>query len=656
MINECQCIACASPTPKLLVNYDPSIRWIVYDNNDLINIAVYTSLLSVSQTKSESTEVDGELKQLSQGISFRDLTNPSTSQQRQPLTNALCEIEEEGKLPTTPPLPVAGQCSHRLQFKMASTSPTTGTLGVAVGRRSLSHCRSVSQKWLERCKPDLSKFEADPLEPSCGEEESDSGGETDKMEEEEAEVMEESGENGGDEGEVESLGEAEEEVWQQQEKGEEFEAWQKEEHEMKPQQAKLNICDHDDDNKDHCSSPHELTLNPLSRYEGLEVEESSWGDNSDASSNDDSSSGDDPLINACLGEQFEKKWGELSNSVKTLSPLKLLPTRSPHKSSNIKTSKKNFILAPRSTRHLVSVGKICTDNSSSKTPFHENSQIEEEVLTEGGTGLLHLRDSLTLLELYGSKDLSTTVQANTQSLVSLLLNRSELTNGCPSKDQRKVDSGKRSNKWKLLPSARARNFVNVVPSSILKQTSDGSSSQNPPSVSDLPQTSRSVLPPPPQLINSTQLVKDAHCQPTNSKTSVALTPPSASANISSSLDSGVRESVDEGDRSGHPAKAVDLDIESDLGLLSRDPCVVRNTESSVVGRRRSLRRGRGQVHSAAAVLSEVELKDGEKTRAMDTHGDPASGSVNHSGSSSKSNCPAVQVEERMTTNMEGQTR
>ena len=116
-------------------------------------------------------------------------------------------------------------------------------------------------------------------------------------------------------------------------------------------------------------------------------------------------------------------------------------------------------------------------------------------------------------------------------------------------------------------------------------------------------------------------------------------------------------SVGEGDKSGCPAKAVDLDIESDLGLLSRDPFVAKGTGSSVgTRRRRSLRRGRGQVHSTAAVISEVELKDGKKTREMDTHGEPASGSVNHSGRSFESDCQAVQSEERMTTDMESRTR
>ena len=48
----------------------------------------------------------------------------------------------------------------------------------------------------------------------------------------------------------------------------------------------------------------------------------SWDDNDEGSSYDDSSSEEN---NSCVGEQFESKWEELSNSVTTLSPLKQLP-------------------------------------------------------------------------------------------------------------------------------------------------------------------------------------------------------------------------------------------------------------------------------------------------------------------------------------------
>ena len=134
-----------------------------------------------------------------------------------------------------------------------------------------------------------------------------------------------------------------------------------------------------------------------------------------------------------------------------------------------------------------------------------------------------------------------------------------------------------------------------------------------------------------------------------------MTSPSASASNSTLLDSSVCGSV-EGDKSRHTTKTVDLEIESDLGLLSRDPCVARDTGLSIATRRRSLRRGQDQIHSTAAVISVVELKDGEKTREMDTHSEPAGGSINHSGSSFERDYQAVESEEKVASKMASHSR
>ena len=158
-------------------------------------------------------ELTAELEQLSQGVHFKDLTKPSTSQHQEhpPLLNSLTHDEETAASVT--PVPMAGQCSNRLHFNMASGSPmkskTQGGAPMCSGR--LKHCRNVSQKWLERCKPDLAEFELPSEGLSDGE-----GGEIERGSGEESE------------GEIEDVDELEdsdglyeEDLWEEEEEGEE---------------------------------------------------------------------------------------------------------------------------------------------------------------------------------------------------------------------------------------------------------------------------------------------------------------------------------------------------------------------------------------------------------------------------------------------------
>ena len=59
---------------------------------------------------------------------------------------------------------MVGQCFNRLHFKVASRSPIKSKIRVGTqirGGGRLKHCCNVSQKWLERCKPDLVEFDSE---------------------------------------------------------------------------------------------------------------------------------------------------------------------------------------------------------------------------------------------------------------------------------------------------------------------------------------------------------------------------------------------------------------------------------------------------------------------------------------------------------------
>ena len=72
---------------------------------------------------------------------------------------------------------------------MAANSPTK-TLGGGASTR-LRHSRTVSQKWLERCKPDLTEFEAAAEEVSDGKGGNMPGEDEEEIEEEDDEDDEE---------------------------------------------------------------------------------------------------------------------------------------------------------------------------------------------------------------------------------------------------------------------------------------------------------------------------------------------------------------------------------------------------------------------------------------------------------------------------------
>ena len=84
-----------------------------------------------------------ELEQLSQGVHFKDLT---TSGDQHPLVlPQLNYLTEEDNKPAAF-VPVAGQCSNRLHFKMASRSPIKSKTRVGAqvcGGGRLKHCHSA---------------------------------------------------------------------------------------------------------------------------------------------------------------------------------------------------------------------------------------------------------------------------------------------------------------------------------------------------------------------------------------------------------------------------------------------------------------------------------------------------------------------------------
>ena len=212
------------------------------------------------------------------------------------------------------------------------------------GGGRLKHCRNVSQKWLERCKPDLAEFDSElpSVKLSVSEREVERSSEEEESEGE----IEEDGEL------EESNGLCEEDLWEEEGEGEEQGV------ELQAFDLEENI--HDNQGEElHSSLLCNNDLNRVVGHSNLDLDDQqrgySWDDNDEGSSHDDSSSEDDPVINSIFGEQFDTKWEELSNSVTTLSPLKQLPTvkstsfLSQITTSSSQSSKKRLILTPRIT-------------------------------------------------------------------------------------------------------------------------------------------------------------------------------------------------------------------------------------------------------------------------------------------------------------------
>ena len=172
-------------------------------------------------------DLRAELEELSQGVHFKDLTISSSRQEEQCppqlLNNSLTQEQRDENVGPATFVPMAGQCSNRLHSNMTSRSPTKATAQAHVGGASvyggggarLKHYRSVSQKWLERCKPDLAEFDSEPpptgsvrVPDSEGEIEGGSG-----EEESEGEIEEDSDFEDSD-------GICEEDLWEEEEEEE----------------------------------------------------------------------------------------------------------------------------------------------------------------------------------------------------------------------------------------------------------------------------------------------------------------------------------------------------------------------------------------------------------------------------------------------------
>ena len=338
-------------------------------------------------------------------------------------------------------------------------------------------------------------------------------------------------------------------------------------------------------------------LSTFSEHNGFDKSRGfSWDDNDEVNSDSDSSSEGDPVVNSCIDHQFEKKWVELSNSVKTLSPLKQLPTlpsKNPSSTPFSKSSKKKLVLAPRTETPL---GGDTSSSSCSASSEGGRSSSEK-------TGMSHLRDGMTLLELYSCKNEQAATQTGTQSLVHKLSNSADSATSCRS-NRRHGDKG--TSLWKLLPSERAKNFVDT------DTLSSSSAQTNPDTLNSLNHSSP---------VNSSRM--SASCElllPSSSQVHDSipngeeLYPPSLKSNVVSDL---VTATLDSDDALHTKQMSRDSDrtmnLQSDMDLLSQDSHVTHANRSSVATKGRSLRGVRGKVHSAAAVISEVEVVEKEQT-------------------------------------------
>jgi hypothetical protein len=545
-----------------------------------------------------------ELEQLSQGVHFKDLTISSQDHHTTPLLNSITQEEESEEISKRASfVPMAGQCSNRLHFNMASRSPvktskmTNG--GAPVSGGGARHCRTVSQKWLERCKPDLADFDSEPATTDSVRL-SDSEGEGHSGEDEsEGEIEEDSDLEDSD-------GLCEEDLWEEEEEGEEKG--------VEPETFDLEECIHDNHQEGEEFQSPRLCDDDLNRVIGrsdLDLDDErqgySWDDNDEESSHDDSSGEDDPVINSRLSEKFDTKWEELSNSVTTLSPLKQLPvtnsssTSLPQITTSSHTSKKRLILTPRiiptSSQSSTRTAQRPTSNACATQPSTTDDTKR--------TGFSHPRDGMSLLELYGSKSQPVAAQdkATTPSLVQQLSLSAESANQRPSSHVGRNNSDKKTSLWTLERSDHARDFVNVDSNASL------GCDTIPRKIAsiDLPPHQSEAKPPPPT-------PRDSPNSSSNRGETRLAAPGSRADSILASLDW-------EMDTSQRTDSSITI---SDIDLLSQEePCVLRSRgdyHSSAVSRGLRRRGREKKVHSTAAIISEVEqLEYSEEVADTPTH-------------------------------------
>jgi hypothetical protein len=558
-------------------------------------------------------DLTAELEQLKRGIHFKDLTISSQDHHPPPLLHSITQEKEEREEVSERAsfIPMAGQCSNRLHFNMASRSPTKTSktnVGAPVSVGGARHCRTVSQKWLERCKPDLAEFDSEPATTDSVRR-SDSEGEMEEEDESEGEIKEVSDLEDSD-------GLCEDDLWEEREE-------EGEEKGVEPETFDLEECIHDNHQEGEEFQSPRLYDDDLNRVVGrsdLDLDDErqgySWDDNDEGSSHDDSSGEDDPVINSRLSEKFNTKWKELSNSVTTLSPLKQPPlvksssTSLPQITTSSQTSKKRLILTPR----LIPTSSTRTaQHSASNTCATQPSTLSASSTDDTKRTLFsHPRDGMSLLELYGSKSQPVAAQgkATTPSLVQQLSLSAESANQCPSSRDRRNNSDKKTSLWTLERSDHVRDFVNIDSNASL----DCDTSPRQIASTDLPLHQSEAIPPPPSTQDSINLLSN--------RGETRLTVPGSRADsILASLDWEV-------DTSQRTDSSI---IISDIDLLSQEePCVLRSrgdchgsavsmaTTSSGRGLRR---RGREKkVHSTAAIISEVEqLEYSEEVADTPTH-------------------------------------
>ena len=541
-----------------------------------VHVCLYFSTQPPSQVDCDLT---AELEQLSQGVHFKDLTISSQEHHQPPPLLTSTTQGEGGDGERASFVPMAGQCSNRLHFNMASRSPAKKSKmkhgGVPIISGGARHCRVVSQKWLERCKPDLTEFESEPADSvrlSDSEREMEGHSGEDEIEEE---IEEDSDLEGSD-------GLCEEDLWEEEEE----EGEEGEEQGVEPEAFDLEECIHDNhqEGEEELHSPR-LYSDDLNRIVGrsnLDLDDErqgySWDDNDEGSSHDDSSSEEDPVINSRLSEQFDTKWEELSKSV-TLSPLKqqlpVVKSSSSPQTNTSPTLKKRLILTPR----------VIPSSSQSST---KTVQRPTSCTTQPS------RDGMSLLELYGSKGQPAAAQSKaTPSLVQQLSLNAESANQRPSiHDGRNSD--KKKSLWTLERSDYARDFVNVNSSASL-----GCDIHVPREIisTDLPSHQSDAKPPP--------------LSPQDSSSNRGETRSAApgDSSILASLDREMDASHDRRAREGSSITVSDIDL-----LSQEEPCVLSSRGSAVSMATTSTSRGSGlrrrgrerKVHSTAAVISEVE--------------------------------------------------
>ena len=364
-------------------------------------------------------------------------------------------------------------------------------------------------------------------------------------------------------------------------------------------------CIHDNQEEEHRSPQPCDDLNRVVGHCNMNLDDQRgylWDDYDEGSSADDSSSEDNPVINSHFGEQFEMKWEELSNSVTTLSPLKQLPVKSSPPQTTSQSSKKRLILAPRTTptssQSLMKTAQYTNDNTPaiSSTDSASNNQ---------STGLSHLRDGMSLLELYGSK--GHPVSAPTESTLSLVHRLSSGAESANKRPSHSRSSNKKTNLWTLQHSAHAKSFVDTAGTSAtssMTQLDCDVSKQI--SSTDPPPRQPDAKPHPPSIqAPSNPTSKTVEYRPHTLTDSVNI-----SNSILATLDHETNTSQKQEDTDS--SKSLMVNFDSDIDLLSQEePNMSRYRGSSVsmatTSRGRSLlRRGRGRVHSTAAVISEVE--------------------------------------------------